>query len=151
MAIILNLTWVRGVFIPTSDQDKELCLRLKTGQVISSEWTRKRNYQLHKKFFALIDTGFESWEPNPIDGMDIEKNFEVFRKKVIIRAGYYIQVFDLDGGFTLEAKSISFAKMEQDDFDKLYSACINVILKDILINHTRADFENQINQILSFT
>jgi hypothetical protein len=155
MSIELNLVWKGNCFVPASDQDMELCLKLKNGQVIYAKWTRKRNSLFHRKFFALLGVGFDSWEPEPLEGDDLkwgapQKNFDRFRRDVTIAAGYYEAVYDLNGRLRLEAKSISFGKMEQDEFEKLYSNVINVFLGKILKNYNRDDLDKIVQDILNF-
>ena len=65
---------------------------------------------------------------------------------MIIQAGYYDQVFDLAGNFGIEARSISFGKMDQEEFEQCYSALINVALKQIFLT----DDENTYRQLASF-
>jgi hypothetical protein len=152
MGIELNLVWKGNHFAPSSDQDMELCLKLKKGQVVYAKWTKKRNSLFHRKFFALLGIGFDSWEPEKIDSKwgAPQKNFDRFRRDVTIKAGYYEPVYDLNGDLRLEAKSISFGKMGQDEFEKLYSNVINVFLGKILKNYKKDDLEKVVQDILNF-
>lgn len=152
MPIELVLIWKGNCFVPATDQDMDLCLKLKQGQAIKSSWTRMRNYKFHCKFFALVNLGFDSWEPKEINskyGIP-QKNFDRFREDVIIRAGFYDLVYDLDGNCRPKAKSISFANMEEDEFEKLYSNTINVFLQGILANYTKDDLDKIVQDILNF-
>jgi hypothetical protein len=70
---------------------------------------------------------------------------------VLILAGFYEQTFTLKGELKLEAKSIKFAKMEQDEFEDLYSKTINVLLEHVFTNYKgRAEVDHVIEQILNF-
>jgi len=120
-------------FIPNSSETDDWYRSIKLGQVIHGEFRKMRNAGFHRKFFALLDLAFEYWEPGEINskyGVP-EKNFERFRKDLIILAGYFHLVIRLDGTTRPEADSISFAKMDNDEFQKLYSNVLNVILKKI--------------------
>lgn len=44
-------------------EDKELIAGLRTGQWVTVELKRTRNYDFHKKFFALLNLGFHYWTP----------------------------------------------------------------------------------------
>ena len=62
-----------------------------------------------------------------------------------------IQLALPNGNIKAEPKSISWDKMEQGDFEKLYSDALDVILAEFLDNWTTADMETAINEMLTFT
>jgi hypothetical protein len=144
--------------IPATEQDEELLSRIKTGEPVKLKFSRPRNYQFHKKFFALMNLAFDYWEP-PEHGkgsaiaekMPIEKNFDRFRKDIIILAGFYTASYRLNGDVRYEAKSIAFGNMSEDEFEKLFSAVIDVILKNVMHNYTDASLRETVeNMILDF-
>ena len=53
------------------------------------------------------------------------QSMEAFRKWLIIEAGYF-DVFETPTGIRKEAKSISFASMEQEEFNAFYKTCFEV-------------------------
>ena len=108
-------------FKPAFDSDIELSKKIKLGQVYEYEYKQPRNYMFHKKFFGLVKMVFDNQEQYT--------NFEHLRKDLIIESGNYDLRHDLLGVEIREAKSISFASMNQNDFDKLYSDIIDVIVK----------------------
>jgi hypothetical protein len=57
--------------------------------------------------------------------------FEVFRKQMTCVAGYYNEYFKFDGTVRIEAKSLAFGNMDEDEFRECYSALINAALKYI--------------------
>jgi hypothetical protein len=125
------------------------------GEVIEIEAKLPRNSRFHRKFFALLNLGFEHWEPGrkhkQYKGMPVAKNFDHFRKEVTILAGFYEQTFDLDGNMKLEAKSISFASMEEPEFEEVYSAVMNVLLDKVFSRYRgRAEVDAVIDQIMRF-
>lgn len=61
----------------------------------------------------------------------IEKAFEPFRKWLIVEAGYFDETH-VPGGIVKEAKSISFAKMEDIEFSQLYKSVFDVCWRFIL-------------------
>jgi len=121
------------------------------GQIVTIEVTFPRNLKYHRKFFALLNLGFEAWTPaTKFKGMDIAKDFDQFRSDVTILAGFYEQAFTLDGTMTLKAKSISFGRMEEPEFEKLYSAVVNVLLQRVLTTYeNREQLDAVVDQILS--
>lgn len=125
------------------------------GEVIEIEAKLPRNSKHHRKYFALLNLGFECFESNrkhkTYKGKPVTKSFESFREEVLILAGFYEQTFTLKGELKLEAKSIKFAKMEQDEFEDLYSKTINVLLQHVLTNYKDANEVNDVvEQVLRF-
>jgi len=112
-----------------SDADMELLSKIKAGEPVRMTFTRPRNYLFHRKFFSLITFAFDYWTPP--ENHVAAPNLDRFRKDITILAGYYERSVRLDGSTRVEAKSISFASMGEDEFEKLYSSCIDVIIKRI--------------------
>ena len=103
------------------DSDYELLKKLKVGEQYQAEIKRPRNYQFHKKFFALIELVFQNQE--------IFANKDYMRKELTKAAGYFDTYVNHKKIECYEAKSISFAKMSQDDFDTLYQRFLDVVVK----------------------
>lgn len=61
----------------------------------------------------------------------IEKAFEPFRKWLIVEAGYFDETH-VPTGIVKEAKSISFAKMDDMEFSQLYKAVFDVCWRFVL-------------------
>lgn len=120
-------------FKPAFESDIELSKKIKLNEVYEYEFKQPRNYMFLKKFFALVNLVYQNQEQY--------NNIEHLRRDLIIESGNYYLRHDLNGVEVREAKSISFAKMSQNEFDKLYSDVIDVIVKyfnfdkeEILIN-----------------
>jgi len=122
-----------GAWANGDPETVEFHSKIKLGESIHADFKRMRNAAFHRKLFSLLILGFEYWEPPDLITKwgKPEKNFERFRKDVTILAGYYHNVFRLDGTFRIEADSISFGNMEQGIFDKLYQNVLTVLLKRI--------------------
>jgi len=139
--------------LPADPPTEDWYRKLKVGDVVRQESTVVRNPGFHRKYFALLHIGFENWQPDEIDskyGTPL-KNFERFRKDVAILCGYYDIVIRLDGTSRPEAKSISFARMEEDEFEKLYSATIDLFLKRIYgADMTKEELDKIVNEFLRF-
>ena len=141
-----------GALVPADQQAAEFIAKLKLGGSVKARVTRQRNPAFHRKFFALLNLGFEAWEPagGEYKGEPVQKNFEQFRNDVTVLAGFYDVTVTLKGETRLTAKSISFANMEQDDFDKLYNAVVNVLLARVLTKYTRDDLDEVIERMMAF-
>ncbi len=146
-----------STLVPASDQDRELLNHIKIGSPTKMSFKRVRNYAFHKKYFALLNLAFDYWEP-PEHGegsalaerLTVERNFDRFRKDVIIRAGYYEATYRLNGDVRIEAKSISFDNMSEDEFGLLYGATIDAIVKHVLTQYTGDELRSVVEQIDGF-
>lgn len=96
--------------------------KLKIGWEGEVTFVQKRNYEFHKKFMGLVNMAFQNEEKY--------KNFDHYRKSLIIKAGFYT-AYDMDGWVHKEADSISFASMDELEFSDLYSKMIDVIIQEI--------------------
>lgn len=138
--------------VPSDFDGAEAMEKLKPSGIYKIVVSQPRNLLFHRKFFALLNAAYKAWEAPELEhrGVKVTKNIERFRKDVIILCGYYDTVVNIDGELRLEAKSISFANMDQVEFDRLYSKAIDVILGKILTHYTRKDLDEQVNRILGF-
>lgn len=50
-------------FEAATPEDQEMAIKIKTGKWVSVELKQTRNYEFHKKFFALLNLGFHHWTP----------------------------------------------------------------------------------------
>ncbi len=141
-----------GALIPADDESAEALTRIKAGDMVRVKWSRPRNVKFHRKFFAMLGVGFDAWEPPELahKGLPVQKNFERFRKDVVIAAGFYEPVANLKGEVRAEAHSISFGNMEEDEFEKVYGAVANVLLQKVLRNYTRGDLDRVVEELLRF-
>lgn len=151
----IALTKTLTGMIPSDPQSQEWYDKIKPGETVHSEFKKMRNSGFHRQLFALLNLAFEYWEPGELDckyGCP-EKNFDRFRKDLIILAGFYEPVVRLDGSTRIEAKSISFGRMDDTEFEKLYSAILNVILKriNVLRDMTSDEVNDLVDRVLQFS
>ncbi|SDF79615.1 MULTISPECIES: DUF1367 family protein [unclassified Duganella] len=145
---------VSNILVPHDEAAAAFIQKMKAGELTHADFKRVRNYKFHKKYFALLDFAFEQWEPRDgltYQGMPVAKNKERFRKDLIILAGFYESTVNLRSEVRLEAKSISFGLMDEIEFEQLYNATVDVVLRRILTRYTRQDLDEVINQLLRFT
>ncbi|CZF79682.1 DUF1367 family protein [Grimontia marina] len=190
-----SLVKVRGgMFVPHTDEDKELADKKRIGTVLTADFRETRHPKFHRKFFVLLKLGFDYWTPvggtvSPhernlvyrfaselskwggeqqtmrevasgfLDAMaqkranlDVEKSFEAYRKWAVMEAGFYTVVHYPNGTVRKEAKSISFARMDNTEFSEVYRAVFNVIWNHTLQHHfdREADVEQAVNQLMGF-
>jgi hypothetical protein len=140
---------------PAHDEDFEALKGLKVGEVIKVNWTRPRprNVRYFRKWWALAKFAYEHWEPGELDdprlkGVVPEKSFERFRKDLTILAGHYEAFYRVDNTVKVEAKSIAFWSMSEDEFDSFYNATVNAVLKHILKHYKREDLEQVVESLM---
>jgi hypothetical protein len=146
-----------GVLRPANQADADALVKVKNGNLVHVDFVQPRNAKFHRKFFAMLGFAYEYWAPAPVllEGMtaEPEKNFDRFRKDVLILAGYRHAVVNIKNEVRYEADSISFANMDDMEFQDVYQAVFNVCWRMVLKNvqgMTQAIADNHILQMLSF-
>ena len=131
--------------IPLYDEDLDEKKKLRLGEVYAAEIRVPRNYKFHKKFFALINTGYSLLPERTQNGF---RSVEGFRQYVTVAAGYYDTYFSPRlREFVEVPKSISFASMDDGEFSKCYDAVKDVIwgILSSKINITQEVFERYLS------
>ena len=118
---------------PLYPADHEEKKRLKIGEEYEAEIRRPRNYLFHKKFFALVNVGWNNTQ--------LDMPFETYRRYVTMKAGYF-KIYKTPKGELVEPESIGFASMDQSTFEELYSRVLDVIIDDIGVSGD--DIESEI-------
>ena len=59
----LNLLRTFSGFVPATPADFEKTIRVKVGDIIQCKYSKVRNPRFHRKFFAMLNLGFEYWTP----------------------------------------------------------------------------------------
>jgi hypothetical protein len=104
------------------DASVDALRRVKLGRVVRVELTTPRNVKHHRKFFALLNLVWSSAGDWP----SLEHLLDELKK----RMGLYEdcgEIIDRETGQILKAiklKSISFAKMDQTEFDEFYDRAL---------------------------
>jgi hypothetical protein len=153
MAEIVLTKTPMGTLAPVDQTGVEYIAKLKVGAGVKATVKRENNLQFHKKMFALANLAFDSWEPEEKThkGIPIKKNFDQFREDITILAGFYETSIRLNGDIRFKAKSWSFASMEDDEKERLYSAIIDVVLSRVLTKYTRENLDEVIEKLLRFS
>jgi hypothetical protein len=121
--------------IPLYPADQDERRKLKIGKEYEVEIKHPRNYQFHKKFFALLNMCFENYET--------EMPFDTFRRWLIMRAGF-VNIYTTDKGTFYDAQSIAFGSMDEQQFQEVYNKVLDVVIK--LLGITEEDvMDNLIN------
>lgn len=186
-----------GILISATPETSEILQsKIKLGDVLVAEFKRVRNPAFHRRFFALLNLGFEYWEPTGgaissnerklvtgyakylaayggnesalldaaeqyleqvanrrvTNGITLCKSFDAYRAWVIVEAGHFDAIELPDGTLRKHPRSISFANMDEIEFQQLYKATLDVLWRWILSKSflTQSEAENVAAQLLSF-
>jgi len=144
----------RSGLVPDDPETQKWYDKLPLGGIVRGKYSAMRNPGFHRQMFALFNMAFDLWEPGEINSKygAPQKNFDRFRKDLVILAGYYDISIRVDGSTRIEAKSLRFDKMDNDEFSACYSAIIDVLLAKIpsMANMTKDEVDETVNKILSF-
>lgn len=135
---------------PISELDAEGLETLKVGEVVRAEIYKPRNVRNHRRFFAMLKLA-HSFEQIS----DVYLQLEQFRKALLIAAGHvrWFAGYDPRTGAPVEwadAQSINFGSLDEPQFRKLFSDCIDALLRHFLVGQDTEELEQQFYQILDF-
>lgn len=150
----ISLMKTQAGFVPADPTTDEFYQKIKLGSIIHSDFKQMRNPAFHRKLFALFNLAFSYWQPGPISskyGIP-EKSFDRFRADLTILAGRYHTEIRLDGSVRVVADSISFVKMDQETFERLYQSVLTVIMQKIpvLCDMTAEEIDNLTDRVIGF-
>lgn len=146
----------RGSLLPADDEQAALLDKIPQSALIKVSLSQVRNPKFHRKYFALLGYAYAMWQdtqpPREYRGNPVVTSFERFRDEVTILAGHHEAVFSVTGELRLQAKSVSFAKMDETAFERFYSTVIDVLLQKVLNNDrlTPEKMRAYVDQVISF-
>ena len=128
MEILCRVT-AQGL-VPMYDSDYDEKKKLHEGETVMCSIRKPRNYEFHKKFFALVRLTFENLPERLVRMLSVRNEEDM------------LTVFKLDLGLfstswhcgrnIVKLDSISFAKMDETEFQKFYDRCIDLVLSSYL-------------------
>lgn len=132
--------------VPKYDSDREEFSRLKRNTDVLVEVGQKRNYEFHKKFFALLKLTYDNFPERMEDNLNVH-SVEDLRTRLKIDLGLY-EVSHYRNQSVIIPKSIAFDKMDETEFEKFYKMSVNHILKNYLKGVTNEQIEEEIWKFL---
>lgn len=136
-----------GLLMPASDLESVKMERFKTGEVYEVDIKLTRNPSFHGKVFKFLTFCFEHWSSDKThwENMSTPAQFDSFRKELTILAGYKVVNYSIDGlTFTVEAQSLSYASMTQEEFEQCYTALTNEAMKTVFKSSCRGTYDKLI-------
>lgn len=117
---IFVIKTLSGLLPATStDQDKLNDAKLKLNEMYEVEIRKPRNIQFHKKLFSLLNLCF--------DNQEYFDNLDELRAYLTMKAGFNKKITTPNGEFYLP-KSISFASMDEIEFESYYNAIVQQVI-----------------------
>jgi hypothetical protein len=118
------------------NSDYEKASKLKVGVEYECTIVKKRNPKFHRLYFSLLNMVFQN--------QDYYTNIEDLRHDLTVEAGFYSLRSDLQGNIIKKPHSISFSKMDDEQFANLYDKTLSVIL--LFFKFDKEDIEKNIEQ-----
>lgn len=111
----------RGNLIPADAESVNRVLRMQREKVYLFTMKRPRNMGFHRKYFSLLNVAFEN--------QDKFDSPEWFREHTLIAIGHHETRIDpFTGAVYTQAKTISFGKCSQAEFEDIYSRTLNYLV-----------------------
>lgn len=129
--------------VPMYGSDHEAKKRLRTGSVVKCRVSNPRNYEFHKKFFALVRLTFDNLPSRLAEYWGINNEEDMLRR-FKRDLGYFTSTVNERGEREIEYGSISFAAMEQYEFERFYNQCIDLVLSKYIRGLERQDLTEEI-------
>ena len=129
--------------VPLYDSDHEAAHRLRQGAVVKCKVTQPRNYKFHKKFFALVRMVYDNLP------FELHTKYAIRTEDDMLRRfkrdlGLYSSTTNEDGEIEIEYGSISFAAMDNYEFEAFYNRCIGLVISKYLKGIDQQDLLNEI-------
>ena len=128
---------------PMFDTDFDEKKKLKLGQSYKAKITKARNIDFHRKYFALINCAWEYMNEKQCEFF--KNNSNLFRKTVQVSAGFYTPLYSIKRKEWIEEPtSISFDKMDNVEFEELYTKVRDVIFTLLEKTVSQEEFEQNL-------
>lgn len=115
---------------------------IREGETVRAQITRPRNIGHHRWFWALMTAVYHA-QQEPVAYPTVQHMVRALK----IALGLF-DTWRVNGRDVLELRSISFAKMSQDEFSQFSERAVELVLTRIVPHVQRADLEARILDIL---
>jgi len=158
MQEIVMIKATNSTLLPATEEDAQVLAKYKLGRCIRLKATQmsEHNGLFHQKLILLFRLCYDTFSEQADVGIEykgqkVQPSFDAFREELTILAGHYTTAYSLNGSFRLHAKSISYAKMGDDEKEKLFSDVINAGLKHVYrMSLSEDQLRQRIDQLLAF-
>jgi len=129
-----------GILRPARQDDADKIKKLKMDESYKCVITMPRNIGHHRKFYALIDLALTNLHEDKWSHITTTEDL-LFVIKILM--GHVDRIL-IDGQIHERPKSISFAKMDQAEFQDFYQRTIDLVLKHFLSGVNREQLEDEV-------
>ena len=157
MTDILLIKRDDGVLVPATAEAEEQVRKLKNGEMYLSNVVHKRNGKFFRKWFRMMEYAFGLFEEmhkgEIYKGQPIKADFTRFRHDITILAGFHKTVINALGEARLIPESVSYDSMDEDRFEALYNASLDVLVDKIFRaqNKSKKQIDEEVNRLLIFS
>lgn len=131
--------------VPLHDSDHDLRQRLRVGSTVRCRVTLPRNYRFHKKFFALVRLTFDNLPLPLVERWGVHSEADMLRR-FKRDLGYFSSTVNENGEREIQYRSISFAAMDEHEFERFYDDCLNLVLHRYIPGIGRSELEEEIER-----
>lgn len=128
---------------PADEAGEALVQKLGQGEMVEVEIRRKRNLQHHRLYWALLSLVWQQ-----LDDRAKYPTVEELHAEVKIVTGHYDRrdiVVEGKRYPVLVPKSISFAAMDQDEFEQFFTRVCDWVAKDVLPGVRQEDLRHELS------
>lgn len=129
-----------GHLVPANAQSAELLAALPADKWMLATIRMPRNVKHHRKYWALLQAVFPHQTTWP--------TMKSFHRQIKKAMGFGEWVEAENGKKEFIEDSISFASMDQTEFEQLYARLVELILTKVLPNVNSEDLEREVQDIL---
>lgn len=125
--------------VPADEEAEELLRKIKVGSLVTVDVKRGRNLQHHRKFMALLRLVWKNQDHfNSVDEI-----LGVFKHRI-----GHVDVVQTKYGEVRLPKSISFANMDQTEFESLYDRAVQFLITEVIPGLDKDDLKREVEDIL---
>ena len=135
-----------GKLVPADADAVQALKKYQAGEYLSADVVRPRNLKHHRRFWALITVVFENL-PEHLEALYPTTERLVWELKR--QTGYFEAMVTEDGTSYIVPKSISFASMDDAEFDKFFGEAIRVCIKVFLPQVSNIEIRTAVNEELA--
>ena len=128
-----------GALKPVDHVGVDALYKLKEGVIYACQITKPRSSKFHRMFFAMIGLCYEN--------QDIYNSMDNFREEITKAAGHFTSYTNHKGNTVYKAESISFSKMGQDDFEKVYESVFMTCVHIFKWEDVESEFRKELNEL----
>lgn len=129
-----------GALRPVDTAGEGALQKLGEGKIVSVEMKQIRNPNHHRLFMALLQIVFNN--------QDRYDSFDHLRTAITIAVGHCYTVVLPDGSIGVTPRSISFAAMDQGDFNIFFDNVVGIVCQRWLPTVTSEELRREINEMI---